>query len=246
MCPVNGMTLSSPLILLARMSQKRAISQLSNGRGWHPSCDTKPKRCSMICQDRLFGSLLLVCAVLITGCGKGNPGWASFPVTIYSDAQINQSSSAQADFQDAMAFWEAKAGKKLFDYKGEWTGGTPYTGTATAPGNILANVIFFQNPWPFSANIVGQTTTIDSSSSQIQSAMVMINATSALCSQDCTNDNYSSSERKAFTHELGHFLGLVHVQDTANIMYPSLTPGGSLENETIDTAAFQALTTAAQ
>jgi hypothetical protein len=199
----------------------------------------------MICQGRLFGSLLMV--VIVTGCGSGRPGWASLPVAIYSDATITTSTTAQADFKDAMAFWEAKAGKKLFDYRGNWSeNGVPYSGSPTSPSAILGNVIFFQNPWPFSPNIVGQTTTINTSQNQIQAAMIMINPQTPLCTADCTYDNYSSSERKAFTHELGHFLGLAHVPDTANIMYPSLTPGGSLENETVDMATFNQLVQAGQ
>jgi hypothetical protein len=199
----------------------------------------------MFCQGRLVSSLVLLLS--LTACGSAGPGWASFPVTLYGDQTLLSTPEANADFQDAMAFWEAQAGgKQLFDYKGIYTGPTPFSGTPTSMTEINTNVIQFQNPWPFANNIVGQTTTFAGYGGQIQSAVIMINPNTAFCTGDCTNQTQFTSRRKAFTHELGHFIGLVHIQDTQNIMNPEITPGGTLDGETIDQATFTNLTKAAQ
>ncbi len=191
-------------------------------------------------QGRLVS--ILVGMVLLTGCGKGTQGWSSFPVPIYSSSSLLSSTQAQSDFQDAMAFWEQKAGKQIFDYKGTWDSSQSYvSGSVTNPSSINGNVIFFQDPWPFAPNIVGETT-VHSDNQEIKGALVMINPSTQFCSGDCTGQEYMTSQRKTFTHELGHFIGLVHIQDQTNIMYPDATPGGTLSGLTVDQATLTSLT----
>jgi len=204
----------------------------------------------LICSRSL---VLFYGVVALTGCAA-KPGWTNYPVAVYADSTVTSSPAKTQDLTDAIAFWEQQAGKKLFDYKGEWTGGAPYSGD---PGNISAiqaNVVMFQNPWPFNSDYAGQTTTL-TTNTQINNAVVMINPNVEFCSADCADSTSPNptptkaapttttptSERKTFTHELGHFLGLVHVQDTTNIMYPTIQPGGTLDNVTIDKVAFEAL-----
>lgn len=197
----------------------------------------------MISQGRQIGSLFVLLFVL-TACGQGGPGWGTFPVTLYGDPSLLSSTDAASDFNDAMTFWEKKSGKQLFDYRGQWSGSTPYTGNPTAPNEIAANVIFYQNPWPFGGNIVGQTTTVSSGAGQIQAGIIMINPDTSFCGGDCAGQYNRTSRRKAFTHELGHFIGLTHVQDPTNIMYPELMPGGSLNTVAIDDSTLKTLTNA--
>ena len=203
----------------------------------------------MNCQGRLF-SLLALLLLVVSGCAKDNSkngngssnGWSSFPVPIYASANVVASPSATSDFNDAMAFWEAKAGRKLFDFKGAWNqSSAPYTGTAGAPGTITSNVLLFQNPWPYAGNLAG-VTTVNTTGTQIDGAVVMINTTTPMCAGDCISGLGDTSERKTIAHELGHFLGLPHVQDVTNIMYPQVQAGGSLDSVVVDTAALQALT----
>ncbi|MBI3555002.1 MAG: matrixin family metalloprotease [Deltaproteobacteria bacterium] len=203
----------------------------------------------MNCQGRLF-SLLAVLLLVVSGCAKDNSkngngnanGWSSFPVTIYAGANVVSSPAAVSDMNDAMKFWEAKAGRKLFDYKGTWAKqSAPYTGTAAAPGTVTSNVLMFQSPWPYAPNLAG-VTTVNTTGTQIDGAVVMINASTPLCTGDCIASVGDTSERKTFAHELGHFLGLAHVQDPANIMYPQIQAGGSLDNVIVDDAALQSLT----
>lgn len=185
----------------------------------------------------IFLSLLI--ATFTSGCAKnGATRWASLPVPVYSDSSMVGTPEAQADLQDAMSFWEQKAGKKLFDYKGVWTSSAqPYTGTPDNPGNILANVIFFQNPWAASSNVIGQTV-VTSFEDEIQSAMIMINPDAVFCSGDCEHEYYANSARKNLAHELGHFLGLKHHHDVNNVMYPILQPGGTMHGVGVDETAL--------
>ena len=201
----------------------------------------------MMCQGRLVAPLFVLISILITACGQtpSNSRWQSFPVTIYADSSAINTADKQSDLNDAMNFWEEKAGKKLFNFKGQYSGPQPYSGSITDPGTVLDNVIFFQNPWPLTPNIIGQTL-VSASGGSIQNAMVMINGEANFCTGDCTGQPDSNSQRKNFTHELGHFLGLQHVQDVTNVMYPVIQPGGSLTNVTIDTATFNALVTGNQ
>jgi len=155
--------------------------------------------------------------------------------------QVVATPEAQADFQDAMKFWEEKAGQTLFDYRGIWnSSSSPYTGTPDNPGSITNNVIFFQNPWPAPINVIGQTV-VTANDSAIQHAMIMINPNGNFCTGDCIGQDGMNSERKNFAHELGHFLGLTHVQDISNVMYPVIQPGASLTDVTIDQATFNEL-----
>ena len=194
----------------------------------------------MICQGRRFNLFLMTSLVILSACGSsGRPGWGKFPVAIYSDATITTYPQAQSDLQDAMQFWEQQSGQKLFDYKGTYNG-QPYTGEVQKPTQIVANTIFFQSPWPLASGIVGQTIVNSSTSNQIQSAMVMINGGASFCWGECYGQYNQTSARKTFTHELGHFLGLPHTpSDTTDIMYPQITPGGSLTTVKVDTAALR-------
>jgi hypothetical protein len=199
----------------------------------------------MISQGRQVGSLFVTAFFLLTlsACGSGHAGWNNFPVTIYSQSSLLTTPQAKSDFNDALNFWEGKAGKQLFDYQGDYTASaTPFTGNPAAPTAITANVIFFQNPWPFNVNIVGQTTVMQSTSQAISGAVIMINPSTTLCEGDCDGQPDATSERRAFTHELGHFLGLVHILDVTNIMYPQIQSGGTLTDMQVDQTTLNTLT----
>lgn len=183
----------------------------------------------------LLTLLSLMILIFASGCAKSRvTRWASLPVPIYADSSVISTPEAQADLQDAMRFWEQKAGKKLFDYKGAWNYSyQPFTGTVYNPGAIIANVIFFQNPWPTSQNVIGQTV-VSSYEDEIQSAMIMLNPDAHFCSGDCMDQYFANSARKNLAHELGHFLGLSHHGDSNNVMYPVLQPGGTLNGVSVD------------
>ena len=196
----------------------------------------------MICHGRLVATCLGL-LLFFSACGASHDGWNSFPVPIYAESSLAATPTFTSDFQDAMNFWEGQAGKQLFSYQGAYTGGTPYQGDITAPTTVTNNVVFMPSVWPFTSTIVGQTM-VTSTNSTISAAMIMLNIDTAYCNGDCTNQLTQTSQRKVLAHELGHFIGLNHVTDPQNLMYPTSLPGGSLSEVTIDEAAFQKLITA--
>jgi hypothetical protein len=190
-----------------------------------------------MCHGRRLGSLIFV--LTLSACGAAHSGWKSFPVPIYADSTLLNSTQSMGDLKDAFSFWEQKAGKKIFDLKGLWQGGTPYSGDPTKPSEILGNVIFFANPWPYASSFVGMTT-VQNSTDGTLAAMVMINGTTSFCTGDCNYD-YRVSSRKTFAHELGHFIGLNHTANTADIMYPDAQPGGQISHLDVDITALKNL-----
>lgn len=192
------------------------------------------------------GGLFLIAFVVLSGCGpkkkeNGITRWNTFPVPLYADATTLNDPDSKADFFEAMNFWQAKAGRTLFDFKGAWNGALPYSGNPDRPDTIFANVLFFHSAWPYASNIMGKTIVL-SSSNVIQSSMIMVNPDANYCTSDCYGLLGSPSSRNVFAHELGHFLGLGHDQNPNNIMYPTLLPGGSLSSIQVDQGTLLQLT----
>lgn len=194
----------------------------------------------------LLAALLVLSA--LPGCGKDEPKpapglgsirWTSFPVSLRADSSLQDGGAKEEDLLAAVAFWENKAGKKLFTL-GTWPHGrAPFTGRVTDPDTLTDNVIFFQNPWPNSGewpeNVAGKTI-LHSTGGFINHAVVFLNGETPLCPGLCIQEGEQdqTSRRRLIAHELGHFLGFVHVSDPKNIMNPEIVPGGSLENEIVD------------
>ena len=189
------------------------------------------------------GWQVIVLSLLLLGCAKEQEksasGWTQFPVAIYTDEQIGSTEEGRSDFLAALGYWEASAGRTLFEYKGVWNPGeAPYNGDITRPSSIKANTLFFQNPWPYDANVAGMTTIL-STNGKFNGALIALNPRLELCSGNCAGENFRTSRQRLIAHEIGHFIGLTHTEEFGNIMYPSLNPGGSLAQDKVNVSALR-------
>ncbi|RYZ68623.1 MAG: matrixin family metalloprotease [Proteobacteria bacterium] len=186
------------------------------------------------------GWLVGACALVIglSGCGRDQGEWAGFPVDLYAGPEITQDSAKLSDFQAAMQFWEKRAGQKLFNFQGEWKGGSPFAGAVQNVEAISANVIFYQSPWPFSSTVAGQTTAFQKEG-LVQSAIIMINPEMHFCSGACALQPETTSLRNTYGHELGHFIGMNHVMDESNMMNPTVIKTTDLNLVKVDSNALK-------
>jgi hypothetical protein len=199
-----------------------------------------------------FAFALFFCLLALTGCGKeesrsisglgsGTLRWESFPIPLKVDSLLYEGGPSREDLRIAIAFWEKRADKSLFQTSKWPTGVVPFTGPALNPESILENAVFFQSPWPFEANVAGKTF-LHSNNGVIQKAVIFLNAETRLCGGDCSEEPEQTSREKLLAHELGHALGFAHVSDPKNIMYPQILPGDKLDELTVDMDLLKNLT----
>lgn len=194
--------------------------------------------------------LAVLLAALGTGCGKvqsspalgsGELRWSTFPIPLYADPLLVNDPVAADDLEEALSFWEAHAGRQLFVLKGAWNGPQPFTGDPTNPDSVLVNGIFFYGPWPFEPEVAGRTI-VFSEGARIRSSAVLLNPETRLCYSDCEDEPDKTSRRKLIAHELGHLIGFNHTENTADVMYPAILPGGALDDLKIDPVLLRKLT----
>jgi hypothetical protein len=176
--------------------------------------------------------------------GTGDVRWASFPVAVEVDQRLLLDSDAHDDLLQAMSFWEAKAGKRLFTVKGPWDpGALPYTGNPEDPDNLLENVIFLESPWPFAPTVAGRTI-VRSTGGTIENSVVLLKEDSRFCAGNCAGDAATTtiSRRKLIAHELGHLLGFGHTTSPRDLMYPDILTPYALDSLEVDTDLLQKLT----
>lgn len=192
--------------------------------------------------------LLALCLLFLSGCGKkredsitsGQVRWDSFPIGLFVDTSVLSSADAKKDLEDAIQFWENKTKKHLFQIQGGWSGGSPVEGSINDPDSLKGNILYLMSPWQFSSTAAGNTILL-SQEEIIQNSVIFINADKTYCSGDCSGQTTETSRRKLFAHELGHFLGLGHVSQSGNIMYPSIEHGADLSSVEVDISSLQSV-----
>ncbi len=166
--------------------------------------------------------------------------WTNLPVTLYVDAEIAADPDLMNDVREAGAFWENAAQKMLFDFRTDWSGPTPpLTGTYASPEQILANLLFFVDPWPLDGTTKGHT--ILSVEDEVFQNGVIYLQHSNYCVGACETPTGKLSFRRLVSHEFGHFLGLNHAADSADVMYPSIPRDAPLATATHNDAALQSI-----
>lgn len=200
-------------------------------------------------------SILLLCAfLLLGGCGKGDSSngesatfgsgeirWTSFPVELNLESSLYQDPEFQSDLLEAVGFWEQRAGKSLFLL--QETSRSPneaFAGSLEDPEAIHFNMIFFFQPWPYAANVAGNTV-VRSTGGQIEGGIILLNSETSLCGGDCSGLT-GLSRRKLLAHELGHFLGLAHTPIREDLMFPEILDGADLETLQVDLTTLDKLT----
>lgn len=171
--------------------------------------------------------------------------WPTFPVQIQADARLLEMEGADADIRLAIKFWEDKAGKPLFDYKGlkdPWVLGRPYRRDSSRNQMLRANVIYMEMRWPFGSNKGGDQgrTLVQLKDGRLERGVVVVQPPRAEACRECPWER--QTRVSLIAHELGHFLGFGHTQDMDDIMYPGMISIRSLADYTVDKAQLENLT----
>ena len=169
----------------------------------------------------------------------GRPRWKSFSVEINIDQKISDSPEATADVLAAIDFWETKASRKLFVFRGQWNGQQLIEGGIANPFKSPVNQAFHQSPWPYEASVLAMNMRVERVG-KIEKSLISINDNYLFCFGPCAR-NPVVSFRKVVTHELGHFLGFNHNDDTKNVMYAFYRGDQSLAEMSVDWASMAEL-----
>ncbi len=202
----------------------------------------------------LYRFALLFLALALLACGRNNNNaisvedlhatiagqWAEFPVTLYIANDIATDAAEMDDIRAAAAFWETPAQKALFDLRTDYAGPVPpFSGAYDEPSNILANLLFFVDPWPYDVTIKGHTV-VHSVNDTFQDGVIYLQKDD-YCIGVCDADFARISFRRLVAHELGHFIGFKHSSDQKDVMYPTIPTGAPLSQATLDQGILQQL-----
>lgn len=201
----------------------------------------------------LSASLALIVSAIFSACGDSRDTslnaalqdqisgrWAPLPVTLYVSDEIATDSEMMNDVREAAAFWENAAQKTLFNLRTDWAGPTPpITGTYSDPTQILANLLFFVDPWPLAATAKGHTV-LTKENEMFQNGVIYLQHGN-YCAGACESATGKISFRLLVAHEFGHFLGLTHSTNSDDIMNAIIPVDSPLSSAQFNDAALQSL-----
>ncbi|MGI0024477.1 MAG: matrixin family metalloprotease, partial [Nitrososphaera sp.] len=158
------------------------------------------------------------------GCGDGKGRytllsgglkWMSFPITYHTSAP---SSAAAAAVRAAFDEWDAEEHPSGNLFMEVQTGAdiNVYWASIDGPGNILAQTTFWYNP--FTKEISYSEIAFDSGDSWFVASNL-----------SCSATGNAFDIMNVAVHEIGHSLGLGHVNDRLLTMYGYASPGETLK-----------------
>jgi hypothetical protein len=177
-------------------------------------------------------------------------GWITIPITYRADPNISK--TQLQSLQGAMKTWELATGKKLFNYAGVHTNitGSSFPDLFSSLRDGI-NGHYLDSQWKKtgkSNNVLATTIWSNPNNSyySIDGADIRYNTELYFISDALTQGPIDQREivdmQSLATHELGHLLGLAHINETydsSSIMNPSIMIGEGLATRSLSVGDIQ-------
>lgn len=161
-------------------------------------------------------------AFAFTDCGENKCAWPSLPVSYYiwDPLPINDEEAVLAEIRASFDRWahdrQTFCRPLAFKYLGR-------IGTGQRAANDRRNIVFFENDfWPYGAQALAVTSCWYDQNGTFVDCDIAINAIDFNWSIDGAGNTFKL--RETLTHEVGHFWGLDHSNNSVATMYAYYKP----------------------